>query len=125
MALLKLDDVLSADDLAVEVVNVPEWGGDVRLMEMDGVTRVDFEIALQESGVIDNAGNADEKKWRKKFTALVVAFSLVDENGDRLGGADLADKLSRKSAKVLNRLFDVADRLSLISAAATEEKIKN
>ncbi len=46
MGLLTKDDILGADDLATEDVEVPEWGGCVRVRALTGTERDAFEAAM-------------------------------------------------------------------------------
>lgn len=106
MSLLSRDQIDTADDLPFEDVPVPEWGGSVRLRTLTGAERDAFE-----SSVVSQSGS-NRKVNLKNVRARLVSLCLVDEEGNRLySDADVA-KLGKKSAKVLDRLFDKAQRLS-------------
>ena len=46
MSYLSADDILNADDLPREPVEVPEWGGTVLVQGMSGTDRDRFEAAM-------------------------------------------------------------------------------
>lgn len=95
--------ILAAEDLPRETVDVPEWGGQVCVRTLYAKELDAFEIVQHES-----------KKAGKpiNFRAGLVARALCDENGTRLLDDSQADALGNKSARVLDRLYDVAARLS-------------
>ena len=47
--MLTKEQILESDDLKTEVVDVPEWGGEVTIRIMSGTERDAFEQALYES----------------------------------------------------------------------------
>lgn len=102
MTLLTRDQILTADDLRSEIVPVPEWGGDVRVAALTGTERDRFETSFGD-GKTKNLDNVRAK---------LVAKSIVDEDGQRIfSDADVV-KLGLKNAAALDRVFDVAQRLS-------------
>lgn len=113
---LTKDAIMAAQDLKREVVNVPEWGGDVIVSEMSGA---DFQRYCEAS----ETDEASQKGYA--FMALVLVFCLVDEGGVPLFSVEDAPKLARRKKSVLHRLFNVADRLNLLSRAAQQEAEKN
>jgi len=114
MALTK-KDILKADDIQKEMVNVPEWGGDIYLRTMSGLERDAFEQSIVKDKVT-NLTNI-----RARFCALVIC----DEDGKRLfTDADVVE-LGRKSSLVLSRIFDVGQSLNGFTNADVEELAKN
>ena len=107
MALTK-EQILSADDLKQELVEVPEWGGEVLIRELRGRERDAFE-----EGSLDKQRNLQMTNMR----ARLVAMSAIDDiEGERLFTAKEALELGEKSATALNRLFEVCCRLSGITS---------
>jgi hypothetical protein len=45
MALLSRDDILNADDLTIETIAVPEWGGEVNVKTLTGAEKDKWETA--------------------------------------------------------------------------------
>lgn len=107
--LLGKDQILAAEDLPYRDVEVPEWGGTVRIRTMTGGDRDSFESSLW-----DRQG--DEPVYnRDHFRAKLLARCIVDDKGSRLFSDKDIEKLSAKSGKALNRLFDAANEINAIS----------
>lgn len=114
MGLLSKESILAIDDLPFRDVEVPEWGGSVRVRTMTGGERDEFEASLYEK-------QGDELVYKREhFRAKLLARCIADEKGDLLFRAGDIEKLSRKSAKALNRLFDAAQELNAISKEEQE-----
>ena len=116
------DDILGRDDLPVEVVSVPEWGMDVRVRALSGTERDAYEAScMRRSGP---KGEKVEMSF-ENIRARLVARSVVDEAGARVfTDADVA-ALGGKNAAALNRLFEVAQRLSGLRGEDIEELVGN
>ena len=112
MATLSKQQILDADDLKRELVEVTEWGGSVLLRELRGRERDAFE-----EDSLDKQRNLSLRNMR----ARLVAASAIDENGERLFTNNEAAELGEKSATALNKCFEVACRLSGITDADIEE----
>jgi hypothetical protein len=111
--------ILAATDLPRETVSVPEWGGDVLVQGLTAKERDDFEISLS-----TGKGKSQENNFRN-LRARLVARAVVDESGARLfGDMDIA-ALGGKSAVVLQRLFEAAQRLSGFTTADVAELTGN
>jgi hypothetical protein len=115
------DAILGRDDLPVEVVAVPEWGMDVRVRALTGAERDAYEASCMRRG---GAKGALEMEF-SNIRARLVARSVVDEAGARVfTDADVA-ALGAKNAIALNRLFEVAQRLSGLRNEDFEELLGN
>ncbi|OIO01101.1 MAG: hypothetical protein AUJ49_08465 [Desulfovibrionaceae bacterium CG1_02_65_16] len=121
MNLLNKDAILKAKDLKTERITVKEWGGEVIVSEMDGETLAEFYALI----FPEDEKKEDPKMTDARFHATAIAFSVVDESGRRIFGADDIPALAKKSRVTLKRVFAVADRLSIISVAAREAAEKN
>jgi hypothetical protein len=108
--LLGRDAILAAPDLATQDVEVPEWGGTVRLRMMNGQERDAFEASC----MVSKADGTQEFNMRN-LRARLVAVTLVDAEGKRLFNEGDVDALGRKSAKALGRVFEVASKLNGIT----------
>lgn len=117
--MLSRDDILGADDLAREMVAVPEWGGELYVRCLTGSERDRFEAEML----------ADpEEDHRKRFLNLrarLVVLAVCDEHNLPLFMLNDVEALGRKSAKVLDRLFSVAQRLSGMTREDVEALTKN
>lgn len=114
--------ILDAEDLAYEDVKVPEWvdkktGADtVRVRELPGTERDKFE-----SQFVGKDGASVRAEGLEGFRARLAAASMVDENGKVLfRSVAEVKRLGEKSARALQRVCDVATRLSKM----TEEDVK-
>jgi hypothetical protein len=119
MSLLTKEEILQAEDLPTEDVEVPEWGGTVRVRTLKGYERDKFE-----ESITDQQGKTT-RVIAEHLRAKLVALSVVDEDGTRLFDEQDVRRLSGKSAKALDRVFAVAQRLSGISNDDVEELVKN
>lgn len=113
MAVLTRDQILAADDLKTERLEVAEWGGTVIVRTMTGADRDELEAAI--------VGADGRSKDATILRAKVVALSVVDEEGNRLFKFEEARELAKKSAAALARVAKVAMRLSAITDEAVEE----
>lgn len=117
--MLTRDQILAIKDIVKEEVEVPEWGGSVFVRTMTGTER----DALENSVVIQKGKKRTTNM--ENFRAKVVAHSVCDEKGDLLFTEADIEALSQKSSSALQRLFDVAARLSGLTAEDAEELTKN
>lgn len=114
-------EILTADDLVVEEVHVPEWGEDVwvRVRTLKASERDYFEAStLQRNGkeVSTNLLN---------IRSRLCLLCIVDENGERVFREEDEYPLGGKSAAALSRIFDVAQRLNGFTKSDVEELAKN
>lgn len=114
---LSKEAIFAADDRPTEVVDIPEWGGKVIVKAISGTDRDRFEqsIANPKGGVKDGA----------VIRARLVSLAVVDEKGAKIFEPRDMEDLGKKSAAVLDRLYDVAARISGISKAGQEQAEKN
>ena len=120
MAFLTKAAILAADDLKKEIVNVPEWGGEVIVRTLTAAARDAYEASMvtrnADGGLVSDMTN---------MRAKLVAQSLVDEAGNLLFSPEEVAQLAAKHAGVLDKLADVAQRLSGMGTKAVEEAEKN
>jgi len=115
MAILNKDLILAADDMKTTDVDVPEWGGTVRLRTLTGGERDKFE-----SDSIDQRGKSNKMNLIN-LRARLVALCAVDETGKRMFGDNEVSKIGAKSAAVLDRLFQAAQELNGMTQKDVEE----
>jgi len=114
--MLSKEEILGANDLIREVVNVPEWGGDVYVYTMTGEERDSFEVSI-----VDGKGKTTFLNIRAKLCARTIR----DEEGNRIFTDKEIDLLGKKSGIALDRIFDVAKRLNGIGKEEIKELEKN
>lgn len=114
---LTREQIISAADLDYAEVDVPEWGGAVRLRAWDGATRDRFDaMALQ--------ARERGQQMPHQLRAWIAAMSICDERGELMfSDADIA-ALARKSARALDRIVEAALRLNGLTADALEAEKK-
>ena len=115
MPVLSRDEILAVDDIQIEKVDVPEWGGSVFVKGMTGAERDRFE-----AGIITVTGD-DSKINMINIRAKLCAETVCSEEGKKLFSRSDIKELSKKSAAALQRVFDVAQRLSGITDDDVEE----
>lgn len=114
---LTRDQILEADDLERQEVEVPEWGGSVWVRSMTGLERDKFETTL--------TNGKDKGVNLQNIRARLVGLCSVDDGGARLFTDDDVKLLGKKSAKALDRVFDVAQRLNGLRNEDVEELAEN
>lgn len=119
--LLTAEDILEAQDIQVEDVEVPEWGGHVRVMSLTGTERDE----LEEASLRAKAKGKGREFNMRNFRARLVAASLVDGQNKKIFNMAQVERLGNKSSAALQRVFDVAMRLSGFSADDVDELVKN
>lgn len=117
MALLSKDQITAADDRKWEDVDVPEWGGTVRLVGMSGSER----NAYQSSLVMMGPNGKPQRLNMADQLAKLVAKCLVGEDGQRLFSDNEVKALGAKNGAVLDRLGDICQRLSGLRKEDVEE----
>lgn len=115
MTLLTKQQILSAADLPHEDVAVPEWGGTVRVKAMNGLERDEWRKSL----------NVEGSTPLGRFSATLLAVTIVDENGQRIFEESDLEAIERKNAKVLDGPTAVAMRLNGLGGASVEDAEKN
>lgn len=124
MKLLNFDDILAKQDKDFEDVEIPEWGGTVRIAAMSGTDRDRWELSMMQ------ADDKSERGFRVNFDAYsrvrLVALCLVDDNFERVFVTDEQVKaLGQKSGAVMDRLYGIAQRVNGLSDEDIEDLEKN
>jgi hypothetical protein len=116
--LLTKDQILQADDTQYRDVDVPEWGGSVRLRAISGADRDQYEMAMARAR---EKGNLDKANFR----AVLLSRSICDEGLKPIFQPRDIHELGKKNARILDKLFDVAAELAGIREADKEEAEEN
>jgi hypothetical protein len=99
--------ILAANDIKVEKIVVPEWGGDYYIRIISGADRDAFEDSY-----------ADQKM--KSFRVRFLVLALCDEAGERIFADSDVPELSQKSAIVINRVFEAAWKANAFTQEAVD-----
>ena len=119
LKVLSRDDILGADDLPMELVEAPEWGGTVWVRTLNGAERDAFGVSC--------IAKEGQKKGQELLgvRARLVTLTACDGKGKRLFTHADEDKVGKKSGTVLARVFDAAAKLNGISEDDVEELAGN
>lgn len=108
MALLSVDQILAADDIPSEVVDVPEWGGQVKVR---GLSRGAFERITKASEIVIPATGPGQQaqvvKDEKKFSEQLFLSCVVEPQFNESHIEPLRDK----SISALNRVYEAIARV--------------
>lgn len=111
MALLGKQQINESVDRKWEDVPVPEWNGEVRLMELSAADR-----GYIEAGSVVANGETPQLKVEslKVYREKLVGMAMVDENFERLYSNKeiLAGVLGKRSGQVIERLAAKVQELS-------------
>ena len=113
MSYLTRDDILGASDRKVEDVDVPEWGGVVRVRGMTGEERDAFEASIAPPQPRQNRRRATQQQAQlnyANFRARLCSWCIVGDNDERLFSDTGISALGGKSAAALDRVFDATTR---------------
>lgn len=116
---LTRDQILRAVDIKTEPCEVPEWGGRVLVRGLSGTERDQYELSI-----IVGKGNNRDVNMRNARAKLVV-LTCVDPAGQRLFSEEDVRALGKKSALALQRVFDLARKLSGLSDTDLDELTEN
>ena len=96
--MMKASDILSFADLKTKVVKVKEWDCELTIRELG------LDEGLRMVAMVKDV-DGETPTISAKDIAQVVAFGVVDEDGERLFSDDDVDALSRKHTKALTFLY--------------------
>lgn len=127
IVILSKEAILSADDLEKELVEVPQWGGAVYVRALTGAERDAFEQSMVEMRTVRQGRKQETVREMRlqNIRARLCALTICDEEGNRLFTDADVQALGRKSASALNRVFQVAQRLSGLTDEDVEELAGN
>lgn len=117
--MLSKKDILAVSDIKCEEVEVIEWGGSVMVYGLTGKQRGELEAS-----VVEMRGQT-QIMHLQNLKVLMCSMAIRDENGARMFDSDEVDELGAKSTQALERVYDVAQRLSGMSTTEVEKLSKN
>jgi hypothetical protein len=116
---LTRDAILEAEDRTTEDVEVPEWGGTVKVRSLSGLERDQFEASV--ASIRWNGTTPTVESNRTNVRARLVSLAAVGEDGRPLFTERDLLVLGSKNAAALSRVYEVATRLSGLTDADVEE----
>lgn len=120
MGYLSGQQLLEAKDVVIEEVDVPEWGGVIRIKVMSAA-----ELDSYEKSLVEIKSFKEQKPNITNRRAKLLVRCICDEEGRRLFNDAQTDDLGRKNGLILERLHKVAQRLNKIDDESVEELKKN
>ena len=102
MAILNRLDILGSDDLHLEKISVPQWGGDLFVRILSASERDAFEASV----------SGGKRRNLINLRARLVVLAACDEKGERLFQDGDIEALGKKSAAAMDRVFGIAAALN-------------
>jgi hypothetical protein len=110
MGTLSREQILAANDRKTDVVDIPEWGGSVKIRSMSGAQAEEFKKLSD-----------DDALSEVQTLIKVISMSALDDEGKQLfTDADL-EALADKSISVLNT---VAEACMAVNGFVEEEVVE-
>jgi hypothetical protein len=114
---LTREAILGARDREIREVATPEWGGTVLVRALSAGQRDAFELSV--------TGPDGRERNLANLRARLCALCIVDETGRPIFSAADVAELAERSAAAVERIFNVARRLSGMNDADVAELAKN
>ena len=114
---LTKEEIWKKKDLEKELIKV--WGGEIYVRGLTGEERDDFEKKV----FLDKEGNENERF--KNFRAELIVRTVVNDKDEKVFDMSDVAKLGTKSAKEINKIFEVAQRLSGLGKEDIDDLTKN
>lgn len=119
--LLTKEEILAAPDLKTKTVEVPEWGGTVKVSQVTAADRCELQgMLLDDTGKPKSAAEIN-----RMMTIGLCAMACVDENGNKLFTQADIEAFGKKSSNAIDKIFAAADELNGISASMGDKLAKN
>lgn len=110
---LTAEEILSQTNLSTSEVEVPEWGGTVRLRTLSAREAIEFQKTIETPG------------GKNKGNILIVSLCAVDENGKRLFRDDQLQQLMELNVKAFTRLARQCVKLNGLDETELDAEAKN
>lgn len=114
--MLNKDDILSKIDLKKEKITVPEWGGDIFVSEMTADARDQWEQDIIQK---------DEKGNLRSARAKLLIATVCDEKGNLLFSPHDVVQVGKLSAKTVQKIIAVAQRLNGLGDEDIQDVVGN
>jgi hypothetical protein len=113
---LTREQILSNKSFRSKTIEIPEWGGEVRLKAMSGADR-----EAMESVVYEDVGGKLQIKKGVSYMAEMLLRTWCDDDGNLLFKPDEINLIQEKDSVILARIFKVAAEVNGLSG--DEEKV--
>lgn len=109
MAILNREQILGITDMDVLTLEIPEWGGEIKVRPMNGSERSRYESSIYSMTQGRSEALGAAKKW-------ILSRVICDDDGKPLFNDRDANLLFDKSAKALSRIWEKVEELSGVKA---------
>lgn len=116
MSILR-DQIMSANDTHSELVEIPEWGVKLEVRSMSGASR-----AVLMQGAVSSGGQVD---MAQVYPDLIIQTCFDPETGEPVFQPEDRDLILSKNGAILDRLAEIATRLSGFNENATDDAGKD
>jgi hypothetical protein len=107
---LSKEQIVSATDVKTIDLDIPEWGGTVRVRNLSALEREQFIRDIQSK-------NLDLSKTKIAW----VARCLIQEDGNPIFSSTEIELLGNKSAKALDRVVDAIESINALTVESMKE----
>ena len=98
LAFLDRATILAAADVNYEILDVPEWGGAVRLRTLTGDQAAEFMEMKEED--------------KREVMPKILSLAVVDANGDRVFTDSDLQAIMHKSMRPLMRVLKLVNKMN-------------
>lgn len=127
------EDILNHTDLEYEDVYIPEWDETIRIRELTGAERDKFEQEFIDAAQADTQVEFENDQGQSEVRSVhmenararLVAKTAVDNDMNRLFDDSDIPQLAQISGRILDKLYDTAQRLSGITDEDIDELEEN
>lgn len=112
---LSRDGILAANDVQIEKVPVPEWGDEAIIRGLTGDELDAFQGSVRQFRPTFDGKGMEAVLIQEGMRAKLLVKCLIDEAGERLFTDADAPALGGKNGAIIDKLYDVAARLSGLS----------
>jgi hypothetical protein len=113
---LSRDEILSANDIHIEELPVPEWGGVIFVKTLSADERDQLEASIME---MSTEGKPKKMKLEHLRSNMMV-LGICDDKGEKLFTLADISKLGKKSAAAADRVVARIQAISAMSPADIE-----
>lgn len=117
---LSKEQILSSDDIKLEVINIPEWGGDLYIKVMSGEEKEGFETFF-----LDEDGNRKKEHDTSGLRATLAVWTICNGKGELLFDKSDIPALAKKSSTALDVVWDKSAKLNKILESEIEKLVGN
>lgn len=110
---LSVDDVLNAKDVRYDLVDVPEWGGKIRIASLSAGDVIEW-LELNNDGVRGRAAGIH-----------LILKAWVDDAGKHIGNVAHVEALRKKDAQASGRVVNAIMAMNGLSPKKPGEERKN